>query len=124
MASESVLLVKWKENKVVSAGSNFSQNGIVKASRWCRDSKTKKQIDQPEMIANYNVGMGEADKMNNLVAVHRTIIRQLKWYWPIFAYLVVVSVSHSWLLMKKLLLEDPNSYNLLIFRRYIAKSPI
>lgn len=95
MASESVLLVKWKDNKVVTAASNFSQNDVVKTSRWCRVSKTKKQIDQREMIAKYNVGMGEVDKMDNLVSVCRTRIRQCKWYWPIFAYLVDVSISNA-----------------------------
>ena len=44
------------------------------------------------MIVNYNVGMEVVDKMDNLVAVYRTRIRQRKLYWPIFAYLVGVSI--------------------------------
>ncbi|XP_030763273.1 piggyBac transposable element-derived protein 2-like [Sitophilus oryzae] len=122
MASESVLMVKWKDNKVVTAASNFSSNSIVKTSRWCRITKFKKQIDQPEIIANYNIGMGGVDKMDSLVAVYRTRIRQRKWYWPIFAYLVDVSVSNAWLLMKKHLPKDKNCSSLLVFRRYIANS--
>lgn len=120
MASESVLMVKWKDNKVVTAASNFSSNSIVKTSRWCRITKTKKQIDQPEIIANYNIAMGGVDKMDSLVAGYRTRIRQRKWYWPIFAYLVDVSVSNAWLLMKKHLPKDKNCSSLLVFRRYIA----
>ncbi|XP_066253025.1 piggyBac transposable element-derived protein 2-like [Euwallacea similis] len=74
LASESVLIVKWKDNKVVSVASNFSDNTIVKTSRWCRETKLKKQIDQPLMVAIYNAGMGGVDKMDNLVAVYRTRI--------------------------------------------------
>ena len=74
------------------------------------------------MITSRNVGMGRVDKMDKWVAVYRTRIRQRKWYWPIFAYLVDVSVSNSWLLIKKLLPKDPNCLNLLIVRGYIDKS--
>ena len=44
MASESVLLVKWKDNKVVSAGSNFFQNGIVKPLLDAEIQKLKSRL--------------------------------------------------------------------------------
>ncbi|RZC39473.1 DDE Tnp 1 7 domain containing protein [Asbolus verrucosus] len=64
--------------------------------------------------------MGGVDKMDGLIALYRSRIRQRKWYWPIFSYLLDASVSNVWLLMKRLNPNDPNCASLLHFRRYIA----
>ncbi|XP_031352039.1 piggyBac transposable element-derived protein 3-like [Photinus pyralis] len=122
IGSKELLLVQWKDNKVVTMASNFSNINVVKTSRWCRETKSKKPIDQPEVISVYNRGMGGVDKMDGLVVVYRSRIRQRKWYWPIFAYLFDITVTNSWLLMRKLNPKDPNCVNLLKFRRYLAQS--
>lgn len=120
VANDELLLVQWKDNKVVTVASNFEDNTFVNTSRWCRTSKTKKCVQQPLMIANYNKGMGGVDKMDGLISVYRTRMRQRKWYWPIFSYLLDVSVVNGWLLMKDLKPDDSNCASLLLFRRYIA----
>lgn len=61
------------------------------------------------------------DKIDQMVAVYRSRIRQKKWWWPIFSYLLDVSVVNAWLLMKKNRPNDPNCANLLVFRRYVAR---
>lgn len=118
--NEQTLLVQWKDNKVVSLASNFETNDTVTTSRWDRVSKTKKALPQPKMVATYNKGMGGVDKLDNLVAAYRTRIRQRKWYWPLVAYFLDVSVVNGWLLMRKLQPEDKTANSLLVFRRYIA----
>jgi hypothetical protein len=64
--------------------------------------------------------MGGVDKLDALVAVYRTRIRQRKWYWALVAYLLDVSVVNGWLLMKKIMPNDNHAKSLLSFRRYIA----
>lgn len=122
MSCENVTFVQWKDNKVVTVATNFESNDIVTTSRWCKDSKSKKQITQPQIIANYNKNMGGVDIMDGLIAVYRTRMRQRKWYWPIVSYLLDASVSNSWILMKKMMPSNPNCASLLVFRRYIALS--
>lgn len=115
-------LTQWKDNKVVTMATNFEDTSVTSAKRWCRETKSKKNISQPKVIHNYNQRMGGVDKMDGLVAAYRSRIRQRKWYWPIFQYLLDVSIVNAWLLMKKLKPHDPNCVNLLTFRRYIANS--
>jgi hypothetical protein len=119
-AKDDTLLVQWKDNKVVTVASNFENDDIVNTTRWCTTSKSKKRIPQPKLIANYNKRMGGVDKMDGLIALYRSRIRQRKWYWPIFAYLLDASISNAWLLMKKLNPADLNCASLLNFRRYVA----
>lgn len=120
VAKADTLLVQWKDNKIVTVASNFENNDIVNTTRWCRTSKSKKRISQPKLIANYNKRMGGVDKMDGLIALYRSRIRQRKWYWPILAYLLDASISNAWLLMKQLNPADPNCASLLNFRRYVA----
>jgi hypothetical protein len=56
--------------------------------------------------------MGGVDKLDALVAVYRTRIRQRKWYWPLVAYLLDVSVVNGWLLMKKIMPNDNHAKSL------------
>lgn len=116
----STLLVQWKDNKVVSIASNFEDNSIGNATRWDRVAKCRKNLPQPKIVAGYNKGMGGVDKLDALVAVYRTRIRQRKWYWPLVVYLLDVSVVNGWLLMKRLKPDEKNAQSLLAFRRYIA----
>lgn len=121
-SNDTSILVQWKDNKVVSVASNFEGTEIVNTTRWDRISKSKKSVPQPKIIHNYNKGMGGVDKMDSLIAVYRTRIRQRKWYWPLVAYLLDVSVVNSWLLMKKIMPDAPEAESLLSFRRYLALS--
>lgn len=114
---DDTLLVQWKNNKVVTVASNFEKDEIVNTTRWCRTSKSKKRVPQPKLIANYNKGMGGFDKMDGLIALYRCRVRQRKWYWPIFAYLLAATISNAWLLMKGLNPDDPNCAFLLVFCR-------
>ncbi|KAI4455521.1 transposase is4 [Holotrichia oblita] len=112
--------MQWKDNKVVSIASNFEDNSIGNVTRWDRVSKSKKNLPRPKIVAGYNKGMGGVDKLDGLVAVYRTRIRQRKWYWPLVGYLLDVSVVNGWLLMKRLKPDGNNAQSLLAFRRYIA----
>lgn len=122
MANDHVMLVQWKDNKVVTVGTNFEDNSVTSTKRWCKEGKTQKNIPQPKVISSYNKGMGGVDKMDGHIAAYRSRIRQRKWYWPIFAYLLDTSVVNAWLLMKKIKPTDPNCVSLLAFRRYLAVS--
>ncbi|XP_050297255.1 piggyBac transposable element-derived protein 3-like [Anthonomus grandis grandis] len=69
VSCDNVTFVQWKDNKAVTLGTNFESNDIVTTSRWCKETKTKKQIPQPKIIAGYNKHMGGFDKMDGLIAL-------------------------------------------------------
>lgn len=117
-ANDTIALMKWKDNKVVSCITNYDTIDRGTCTRYSRDAKEKVTVPQPKPIANYNKGMGGVDKMDQAVSSYRTRIRQKKWWWPIFVYLVDVSVSNAWLLMRKVDPENQfSSKGLLEFRR-------
>lgn len=116
-----VCLVRWKDNKSVTCITNYDTIDEGTCTRYSRENKGKISVPQPKMISNYNRGMGGVDKMDQAVAAYRTRMRQKKWWWPIFAYLLDVSVTNAWLLMRKLKPTDANaSTGLLHFRRRLA----
>lgn len=116
-----IALVRWKDNRVVTCITNYDVIEKGTCTRYSKESKAKITVPQPKPIANYNKCMGGVDKMDQAVASYRTRVRQKKWWWPILCYLVDVSVSNAWLLMRKV---DPqnqfSSKGLLDFRRSIA----
>lgn len=121
-SSDNVVVFLWKDNKVVSAASNFENCEMKTTSRYCRESRSKIMVPQPKIFDSYNKGMGGVDKMDGLVAVYRSRMRQRKWWWPIFSYLFDVSVVNSWLLFRKVHPSHEMSSGLLKFRRYLALS--
>lgn len=64
--------------------------------------------------------MGGVDKMDQLTAVYRTKMRQTKWWWPIFCYLLDASVTNARLLMRKVNPDNKEFSNLLNFRTSLA----
>lgn len=94
-SSEKVAVVQWKDNKIVNVGTNFDAFAAKSVTRYSREQKSKINISQPEVISNYNKGMGGVDKLDQMVATCRSRMRQRKWWWPIFSYLFDVAVVNS-----------------------------
>ena len=58
------------------------------------------------------------DLMDRLLETYRPVIREKKWYWPLFINLLNVSVVAAWRI--HCILEKANKLSHLEFRRYIA----
>ena len=92
--SDHIMLVRWKDSSQVTMASNC--NGVhptAKAKRWSNAEKTRIEVDQPRLIAQYNKFMGGVDRLDQNIAQYRIGIRIRKWYWPIIAYLFQVSAQ-------------------------------
>ena len=88
-------------------------------------SQPDAHITQPQLIKQYNNGMGGIDVMNQLLGSYCPIIHAKKWYWPLIINAINVSVVATWQLHCAVA-ETPKSH--LEFRREIAicllKSPM
>lgn len=116
--TKSVMVMKYKDNNVVSLASNFDNDSIGSKKRYSVESKCHIAVAQPSVVHNYNQHMGGVDQLDQWVASYRTRMRQKKWWWPIFIYFFDVAVVNSWLLWKK---QSKNSNeSLLNFRRNLA----
>ena len=66
-----VLFIQWKDNSIVSIGSNFNKvSPVDKVSRWVK-GKGKVSVNQPKVISEYNKGMGGVDLPDLLLGSYR-----------------------------------------------------
>ena len=56
----------------------------------------RKTVLKPELIVQYNSHMGGVDLMDFWLSIYRPRIRSRKWYWPLFSWVVGVSLIASW----------------------------
>lgn len=92
-----VSVVKWKDNKVVSVGSNkMRAEPLQKAKRYDRIKKKYIDVDVPNSVNVYNKHMGGVDLFDQQVSVYRLRIRSKKWWWPLFAWSINAQVVNAW----------------------------
>jgi len=113
-SKDKVLVIRWNDNAVVTIASNFGSVDEGRVPRWSHAEKKKIHVSRPTLFQTYNEGMGGVDQINQQVACYRTRFRQRKWWWPIFIYLVDVTVVNAWYLMRKV---HGRTDSLLDFRR-------
>ena len=91
------ILVRWNDNSVVTMASNcYGVNPVRCATRWSNADKKRIAINQPEVLFQYNQFMGGVDRMDENIAKLRVAIRMKKWWWPMFSWLLNVSVNNVW----------------------------
>lgn len=96
------VMARWNDNSVVTMVSNVhGVNPITKAKRWSASAKEVIEIDQPSMIAQYNMQMGGTDRMDQNVGCYRISIRSKKWWWPLFIHMIDVSLQNAFYLYKR-----------------------
>ena len=79
-------------------------------------------VDRPGLIGNYNKYMGGTDQMDQAIACYRPCIRNKKWYWPLFLYMIKVSMYNSWLLSRRLTDDGPLlNHTRSVVRSYLHK---
>ena len=79
-----VLFSQWKDNSVVSIGTNFSRIApLKKVNRWVKGAG-KVDDDQPNLITDYNTGMGGVASIDMQLAPYWPKLTSKKWWWPLF----------------------------------------
>ncbi|XP_054729248.1 piggyBac transposable element-derived protein 3-like [Anastrepha obliqua] len=114
-----VVVARWMDNSVVTvASTDHKVHPLGTASRYSKACKQKIKIPRPHLIGAYNQSMGGTDLMDAHINNYRIGIRSKKWWWPIFTWLIDVSVNNSWILMRK----SGRNISQLDFRREIAQT--
>ena len=82
----SATIVGWKDNKVVYFTSNCDgKSPEIQVERYCRDSKARVMVKQPQCIYKYNKSMGGVYRADQNVSSYRIAIRSNKWWWALFS---------------------------------------
>ena len=97
--SNDIIVQKWKDNIDGTLMFNFCNAVLSTSKRYNRVEKQNKNIQQPNLIKEYNIYIGYVDVMDQRVSTYRTRIRQRKQRWPLFTYMVSLTVSNAHILM-------------------------
>ncbi len=99
---EDQVVVAWKDSKAVYVASNKHHADISQSCRrYCRVTKKDIAVPIPDMIRQYNSGMGGVDLLDNMVAVYRVPYRIKKWWFPIYTWSLSVSAVNAWRMRMK-----------------------
>ena len=91
-----VYICKWNDNNIVHVASNHQTHEPVHDVRRRVKGAPNTQVKQPDLIRQYNVGMGGVDLMDRLLSTYRPSIRGKKWYWPLFTNYLNLTVVAAW----------------------------
>lgn len=99
--SSNITAVRWKDNKVVNCLSTFTgKEPIQSVKRFCHKEKKKVDIEQPNIIREYNKSMGGVDRMDQNIAAYMVNLRSKKWWWPLFRFVLDASVNNAYQLYR------------------------
>ena len=116
------ILVRWNDNSVVTLASNcYGVNPVRSASRWSNAEKKRISIDQPDVVYQYHQFIRGVDRLDENIAKVRLAIRMKTWWWPMFSWLLNVSVNNAWQTYRMLARSQQlESLDLLSFTRRIV----
>ena len=120
-SDNNVMIVQWKDNKVVYMGSNtVGIEPINKVKRYSQKAKMNIEVPQPACFGEYNKGMGGVDILDRFISQYRPSINAKKWYWPLFLNCVGMLTVASWRVYVELGSEP--KLDLLAFQREVVAS--
>ncbi|XP_065316689.1 piggyBac transposable element-derived protein 2-like [Gordionus sp. m RMFG-2023] len=118
-AAQGLAITGWNDNRLVMFIS--TADGILpieKVSRWVKIHKTREMIEQPNVVAKYNIYMGGVGHLDQNIKEYRVGVRSNKWWWPLFGFALDACVNNSWHIYKE---SNPKKeLDLLGFRRAIV----
>ena len=94
--SSNITAIRWKDNKVVNGLSTYTgKEPMQYVKEFCYSAKKKIDIEQPNIIHEYNKSVGGVDRMDQNIAVYMVNLRSRKWWWPLFRFVIDVSVNNA-----------------------------
>lgn len=117
-----VIVIRWHDNSPVTIASNvYGVHPVDKAKRWSSADKKEILVTQPAAIKQYNICMGGTDRMDQNIGSYRTSIRSKKWWWPLFIYMIDVSLQNAFYLYKRSPAYSQHRLDLLGFKREVVE---
>ncbi|XP_058817071.1 piggyBac transposable element-derived protein 3-like [Topomyia yanbarensis] len=117
-----VSAIVWKDNKPVNLLSTYvGAEPISTITRYDKKTHKRVSIQCPKAVREYNAHMGGVDLMDSLIGRYRITAKSRKWTRRLFNHLLDMTVVNSWIIYKKVSLEDKSKFlNLREFRLQLA----
>lgn len=97
VASSSVFICQWNNHSTVNVASNtLTHQPLNKLKHHVKGENEQVHVMQPHLIHQYNQFVGGVDLLDWLLGAYRPSIKAKKWWFPLFANAVNVSVVAAW----------------------------
>lgn len=107
---QQIIYTSWQDRKSVLIGSNTYSCEPLQAVMVGKGSR-RNTVQKPDLIVKYNASMGGVDLLDFWLSIYGPRIRSRKWYWPIFSWVVGVSLVASWKLWLSHVSSDEKKNN-------------
>ena len=109
-SSSNIRAIRWNDNKGVNGLSTYTcKEPMQYVKRFCYSAKKKVDIEQPNIIREYNKSMGGVDRIDRNIAAYIINLRSKKWWRPLFRFVIDVSVNDAFQLYRMKEVEDRKS---------------
>lgn len=97
--TDGVIVTKWVDNSVVCVASTVhGTNPVANVKRYSQKEKKHILVTRPALLEQYSKFMGGTDRMDQNINQYRINIRNRKWYWPLFTWIIDASINNAWYL--------------------------
>lgn len=95
-------VVRWNDNKPVTLISSYvGVEPVEKMKRYCKETKSKIDVDCPQIVKEYNKHMGGVDLADMLISLYKTPFKSRRWYIGIFVQILDICINNAWLLYRR-----------------------
>jgi hypothetical protein len=101
--NDGLLAVKWKDTKEVHMLSTAHPPTEYPQTRRKKDAGEKEQRWTPQCAIDYRTYMGCVDRHDQYMETYRFNRRAMKWWHPIFFYLIDAAITNMWIVKKEYL---------------------
>ncbi|XP_065680710.1 piggyBac transposable element-derived protein 3-like [Hydra vulgaris] len=128
-ANSGLLLLRWFDNKCVHMTSTYcSANTSGNVKRWDQKNRKHIQVPCPQVVKEYNTGMGGVDLSDMLISLYRIPMKTKRWYLRVLVHCMDICKINAWLLYRRhgnqLNISQRSQLNLLQFSSQIANAII
>ena len=88
---------------------------ILQVKRYCHREKRSVNIEQSNIINQYNMSIGGVDRMDQNILAYMINLCTEKWCWPLFRFVADVAVNNAYQIYRQSHL-NPGEYRLDAFR--------
>lgn len=96
-----IIIVKWLHNGPVHLVSNFvGVEPLTAVERWSKEHKKRVPIPCPQVVKEYNKGMGGVDLADMIIALYRITVKTRRWYIKVFWHCIDICKVNAWILYR------------------------
>ena len=97
-----IIIVKWLDNGPVHLVSNFvGVEPLAAVERWSKEHKKWVPIPCPQVVKEYNKGMGGVDLADMLIALYRITVKTRRWYIKVFWHCIDICKVNASILYRR-----------------------